>query len=204
MKLTAGEVVGGRDRPARHGGRRGRPAADRHRPGRRRGSHREPRPPLHRLGAPADHARHRRRRSRRRRRRRPQRAVPGLGGDPARSSWSRTSTGIPTIVDNDLVAVTECENWFGTASGVDRFAVVTLGAGVGYGLVVHGQIVVDEDSGIGLVGHWPLDPLGPLCPAGHRGCAHSLLTDTAIATEVSSALGPTGQLRRGARRRRGR
>ena len=99
------------------------------------------------------------------------------------------ATGIPTIVDNDLVAVTECENWFGTASGVDRFAVVTLGAGVGYGLVVHGQIVIDEDSGIGLVGHWPLDPLGPLCPAGHRGCAHSLLTDTAIATEVSTALG---------------
>lgn len=99
------------------------------------------------------------------------------------------ATGVRTIVDNDLVAVTECENWFGTASGVDRFAVVTLGAGVGYGLVVHGQIVVSEDSGIGLVGHWPLDPLGPLCPAGHRGCAHSLLTDTAIISEVSAALG---------------
>lgn len=99
------------------------------------------------------------------------------------------AAGVRTIVDNDLVAVTECENWFGTASGVDRFAVVTLGAGVGYGLVVHGQIVVNEDSGVGLVGHWPLDPLGPLCPAGHRGCAHSLLTDTGIVAEVSSALG---------------
>ncbi len=99
------------------------------------------------------------------------------------------ATGVRTVVDNDLVAVTECENWFGTASSVDRFAVVTLGAGVGYGLVVNGQTVVGEDSGIGLVGHWPLDPLGPLCPAGHRGCAHSLLTDTAIASEVSSALG---------------
>lgn len=98
-------------------------------------------------------------------------------------------TGIPTVVDNDLVALTECEHWFGAGRGLDRFAVVTLGAGVGYGLVVNGGIVVDEDSGIGLVGHWPLDPLGPLCPAGHRGCARSILTSTAIVEAVSHALG---------------
>jgi peroxiredoxin family protein/TusA-related sulfurtransferase/rhodanese-related sulfurtransferase len=53
-------------------------------------------------------------------------------------------TGIPTVVDNDLVALTECEHWFGAGRGLDRFAVVTLGAGVGYGLVVNGGIVVDE------------------------------------------------------------
>lgn len=99
------------------------------------------------------------------------------------------STGIPTVVDNDLVALTECEHWFGAGRGLDRFAVVTLGAGVGFGLVVNGGIVVDEDSGIGLVGHWPLDPLGPLCRAGHRGCARSVLTQSAIVDAVSGALG---------------
>ncbi len=98
-------------------------------------------------------------------------------------------TGIPTVVDNDVVALTEGEHWFGAGRGLDRFAVVTLGAGVGYGAVINGGIVVDEDTGIGLVGHWPLDPLGPLCPAGHRGCARSVLTRSAIIDAVSGVLG---------------
>ena len=98
-------------------------------------------------------------------------------------------TGIPTVVDNDVVALTEGEHWFGAGRGLERFAVVTLGAGVGYGAVINGGIVVDEDSGIGLVGHWPLDPLGPLCPAGHRGCARSVLTRSAIVDAVGGALG---------------
>lgn len=98
-------------------------------------------------------------------------------------------TGIPTVVDNDVVALTEGEHWFGAGRGLDRFAVVTLGAGVGYGTVINGGIVVDEDTGIGLVGHWPLDPLGPLCPAGHRGCARSVLTRSAIVEAVSGVLG---------------
>ncbi|HEY4153067.1 MAG TPA: ROK family transcriptional regulator [Pseudolysinimonas sp.] len=101
------------------------------------------------------------------------------------------ATGIPTVIENDLVAFTEAEHWFGAGRGLDRFAVLTLGAGIGYGAVIHNGIVLDEDSGIGLVGHWPLDPFGPLCPAGHRGCARSVLTMPAIAAAVSAALDRT-------------
>lgn len=104
-------------------------------------------------------------------------------------SMLETFTGIPTVIENDLVAFTESQHWFGAGRGFDRFAVLTLGAGIGYGLVIHGDIVVDSDSGIGLVGHWPLDPFGPVCPAGHRGCARSVLTKSAISQAVSSALG---------------
>lgn len=102
-----------------------------------------------------------------------------------------TATGIPTVIENDVVAFTEAEHWFGAGRGLDRFAVLTLGAGVGYGVVIHNDIVVDDDSGIGLVGHWPLDPFGPLCPAGHRGCARSVLTTPAISAAVSSVLDRT-------------
>lgn len=98
-------------------------------------------------------------------------------------------TGISTIIENDVVAFTEAEHWFGFGRGLDRFAVITLGVGIGYGLVIHDGIVADEDTGIGLIGHWPLDPFGPLCPAGHRGCARSVLTQGAITHEVSTALG---------------
>jgi predicted NBD/HSP70 family sugar kinase len=99
-----------------------------------------------------------------------------------------TATSIPTVIENDVVAFTEAEHWFGAGRGLDRFAVLTLGAGVGYGVVIHNDIVVDDDSGIGLVGHWPLDPFGPLCPAGHRGCARSVLTMPAVSAAVSSVL----------------
>ncbi|HZY68454.1 MAG TPA: ROK family protein, partial [Devosia sp.] len=130
----------------------------------------------------------------------------GVGGlveshDVVRSSpflkWSNVSlgqmveaaTGIPTAIENDLVAFTEYEHWFGAGRGLDRFAVVTLGAGIGYGLVIHDEIVRNDDYGIGLIGHWPLDPFGPVCSEGHRGCAKAILTDSAITQSVSQALG---------------
>lgn len=97
--------------------------------------------------------------------------------------------GIPTVIENDVVAFTEAEHWFGAGRGLERFAVLTLGAGIGYGLVIHDHLVIDEDSGIGLVGHWPIDPFGPVCPAGHRGCARSMLTQFAITQAVSAARG---------------
>lgn len=97
-------------------------------------------------------------------------------------------TGIPTVIENDVTSFTELEHWFGAGRGLDRFAVLTLGAGIGYGLVIHDELVLDSDSGIGLVGHWPLDPFGPICPSGHRGCARSVLTQSAISQAVSLVL----------------
>jgi len=99
--------------------------------------------------------------------------------------------GLPTIIENDLIAFTKYEHWFGAGRTLSTFAVVTIGAGVGYGLVANGAIVSNGDHGIGLVGHWPLDPFGAVCSEGHRGCAKSTLTDTAITLAVSSALGRT-------------
>ena len=109
--------------------------------------------------------------------------------DVSLGSMVEAATGIQTIIENDLVAFTEYEHWFGAGRGLDRFAVVTLGAGIGYGLVIHDEIVRNADYGIGLIGHWPLDPFGPVCSEGHRGCAKAILTDTAITAAVSQALG---------------
>lgn len=97
--------------------------------------------------------------------------------------------GIPTVIDNDVAAFTEFERWYGHGRDDERFAVVTLGRGTGYGLVANGTLVSSDDYGLGLVGHWPIDPNGPLCSEGHRGCAESLLTLDTIARRVSQALG---------------
>ncbi|WP_037958890.1 ROK family transcriptional regulator [Streptomyces violens] len=96
--------------------------------------------------------------------------------------------GLPVTVDNDLLALTRAEHWFGTARGHDRFAVLTIGAGVGYGLVMHDTVVDSPDVGVGLLGHCPLDPMGPLCPNGHRGCATAMLSRPSICAAVSVGL----------------
>lgn len=99
------------------------------------------------------------------------------------------ATGLPTVVENDLIALTEAESWFGAGTGLDQFAVVTVGAGVGFGLVVRGHQVTSSDFGLGLVGHVPLDPTGGVCFYGHRGCAAAMLTMESVSSGVSVALG---------------
>lgn len=99
-------------------------------------------------------------------------------------------TGIPVTVENDVVALTVGEQWFGAGRGISNFAVLTVGAGVGYGLVINDRVIAPVDAGLGLVGHYPVDSAGPLCQEGHRGCAGAVLTMAAIrgqfrvATEV--------------------
>ena len=97
------------------------------------------------------------------------------------------ATGLPVILENDLVALAGAEHWFGEGRTVPNFAVLTIGIGVGYGLVVHDRVVTHRDVGIGLVGHYPLDPQGPRCPSGHHGCAEAMLTTTGISSQVSVA-----------------
>ncbi|MFH9570929.1 ROK family protein [Streptomyces sp. NPDC017454] len=98
--------------------------------------------------------------------------------------------GLPVVVENDTAAFVEAETWFGAGRGLDRFVVLTIGAGVGYGLVLGGKRVPysgDEDRGFGR--HWILDPYGPLTPDGRRGSAVSLLTIPNIRYQVRAATG---------------
>ena len=97
--------------------------------------------------------------------------------------------GIPVTIENDVVALTSAEQWFGMVRGSPTFAVLTIGVGVGYGLVVNDRVIVTVDSGLGLAGHIPLDPNGPLCPEGHRGCSRAMLTSQSVSAQVSVALG---------------
>jgi predicted NBD/HSP70 family sugar kinase len=101
--------------------------------------------------------------------------------------------GLLTVIENDLVALTRAEHWFGAARGLHDVAVVTIGAGVGYGLVIDDRVVSRAEAGVGPAAHIPLDPEGPLCARGHRGCATAMLTTGAITAEFGRRLGrPVG------------
>jgi predicted NBD/HSP70 family sugar kinase len=99
------------------------------------------------------------------------------------------AVGVPVAVENDVTALAKAEQWFGAVRGTPSFAVVTVGAGVGYGLVMHDQVLATPDSGLGLGGHIPLDPSGPLCTYGHRGCSTAMLSIPSITAQVGLALG---------------
>jgi predicted NBD/HSP70 family sugar kinase len=97
--------------------------------------------------------------------------------------------GIPVLVENDVAGLAAAEQWFGVGRHTTSFAVLTIGIGVGYSLVVNDQVISTANSGLGLGGHVQLDPDGPECDAGHRGCSNAMLPESAIAAEAGRRLG---------------
>ena len=95
-------------------------------------------------------------------------------------------TGLPTRVGNDLTALTQHEAWFGAGRDHERFALVTVGAGVGYGLVVDGGVITSPDAELGLLGTIPV-PDGARPPVASP--AMDCLTDTALERAWAAAGG---------------
>jgi predicted NBD/HSP70 family sugar kinase len=89
---------------------------------------------------------------------------------------------VPVHLDNDVVGLTQAQHWFGFGRGHTHFALLTVGAGIGYGLVVNNALVPTR---VNPVSHFPIDPAGPLCPQGHRGCMTAYLTTDAVTAGVS-------------------
>ncbi|NEC84429.1 ROK family transcriptional regulator [Streptomyces sp. SID12501] len=98
-------------------------------------------------------------------------------------------TGLRVVVENDVTALVEAESWFGAGRGLDRFAVLTIGAGLGYGLVSGGRRVQSSEDGRGIGRRWIVNPNGPLTPDGERGSAISLLTIPSIRYQIRAATG---------------
>ncbi|MEU1271179.1 ROK family transcriptional regulator [Streptomyces sp. NPDC005799] len=97
--------------------------------------------------------------------------------------------GLPVTVDNDVRALTVAEQWFGEGVGLSDFAVVTVGAGIGCGLVVHGRVVSGAHGVAGEIGHVTVDPAGPACHCGNRGCVEAIAGEAAIVRQVRAATG---------------
>ncbi len=86
----------------------------------------------------------------------------------------------PVVLENDIRTLTIAEKLFGHGRGVDNFATVGIGFGIGAGLVVNGQIVRGFEGGAGEFGHIIVQPGGPPCSCGKRGCLESLTSEAAI------------------------
>jgi glucokinase len=78
--------------------------------------------------------------------------------------------GVPVTADNDATCATWAEHELGVAAGATDAVLVTLGTGIGAGIVAGGQLQRGENGFAGEPGHMVVDPHGPPCPCGRRGC----------------------------------
>ena len=100
---------------------------------------------------------------------------------------------VPVYVDNDVNTLAFAEKWFGAGRGVDNFLVVTVGRGIGLGIVSNGQFNHGARGGAGEIGHTVIQPGGELCACGKRGCLEMYASEPALLRQAAKAF-EQGQL----------
>jgi predicted NBD/HSP70 family sugar kinase len=86
----------------------------------------------------------------------------------------------PVWVDNDVNALATAEMLFGRGQQARNFAVVTVGRGIGAGLVIDGKVYRGNRGGAGEFGHTVTDPNGRECECGRRGCLEAYASEPAL------------------------
>jgi len=95
---------------------------------------------------------------------------------------------LPVLVTNDANAAALGEMLFGDARGLKNFVMITLGTGLGSGLVVNGEIVYGHDGFAGELGHVLVYDHGRQCGCGKRGCLEAYVSATGIKRTVYELL----------------
>ncbi|MEJ8548314.1 ROK family transcriptional regulator [Brevibacillus borstelensis] len=96
--------------------------------------------------------------------------------------------GLKTWLDNDANAIVLAEKNFGVGMGAENLLFVTIGEGVGSGLVVNGSIFRGSRGGAGELGHTTVDRAGMRCDCGNVGCLENYVGWPAVYTSVLSAI----------------
>ncbi len=95
---------------------------------------------------------------------------------------------VPVAITNDANASAIGEMLFGAAKGMKDFIVITLGTGLGSGVVIDGKIVYGSDGFAGEIGHTVYDPNGRQCGCGRKGCLETYASATGIKRTVMELL----------------
>ncbi|WP_345217095.1 ROK family transcriptional regulator [Georgenia halophila] len=89
-------------------------------------------------------------------------------------------TGLPTVLEKDTIAAAVAETWAGTFTDGCSAIVLYLGTGIGAGLVIDGEVVRGTTHSAGEAGHLVVDPDGPPCACGLRGCINVAASPRAL------------------------
>jgi glucokinase-like ROK family protein len=119
--------------------------------------------------------------------------MPGWDGVDVRSVLAR-ELAVPVYLDNDanLGALGECR--YGAGVGVPDLTYVKVGTGIGGGLVMSGRIYRGSVGSAGEIGHVTVDPDGPLCDCGNRGCLEAMVDAQMVLRDAGAGKSPGARL----------
>lgn len=100
---------------------------------------------------------------------------------PLAKMFSERLNNLPVALTNDANAAAIGEMTYGVARGMTNFIDVTLGTGVGSGIVINGQMVYGSDGFAGELGHMVVRPDGRSCGCGRKGCLEAYCSATGVA-----------------------
>lgn len=96
--------------------------------------------------------------------------------------------GVPVYAGNDATMAAVGEHRYGAAKGLDNFLYITVSTGIGGGLILNGKPFTGADGFAGEVGHMTINPGGPVCSCGRRGCFEVMASGTAIARDAKERI----------------
>lgn len=109
--------------------------------------------------------------------------LPGWHNIPLRDIVQR-EFGLPTYMENDATLAALGEHCFGVGMGIDNLIYVTVGTGIGGGIIVGGQLYRGASGTAGEIGHMTICVNGPRCNCGNIGCWETFASGTALAREA--------------------
>lgn len=98
---------------------------------------------------------------------------------------------VPIFLDNDVNTLTLGEKWLDNGVHADNYVVITVGRGIGMGIIINGQIYRGKGGGAGEFGHLVVNQNGPVCDCGKRGCLESYLGDQALVMRAKHEVDPS-------------
>lgn len=101
------------------------------------------------------------------------------------------ATRAPVVISNDVTALAREQLWFGAGRTHSTFGLITVGAGLGFGVVREGRVLEQLIDNGHLLSHSPLDRSGPECALGHRGCVAAYLNRDDVQARLARELGET-------------
>jgi glucokinase len=113
--------------------------------------------------------------------------LPGWAESPVQAQIERR-LGTRVFLENDANVAALGEKWLGAAKDFDDMVMLTLGTGVGGGIVLGGRIWHGMNGMAGEFGHMTVEPEGPLCGCGNRGCVEQYASATAIVRMAKEAI----------------
>ena len=95
---------------------------------------------------------------------------------------------LPVILDNDANAAAYGEKWRGAGRKVNSLVCLTMGTGIGGGIILNGEVWHGADGMAGEIGHMTVNPAGPRCNCGNNGCLEAYSSATGMVRSAAASI----------------